>query len=81
MVERDTTPDAHRVQLEVLRRLGPARRGELALSMSEDLRRVALEQIAKRSPDLDERGRIRALVALLHGEELARKAFPDLTSL
>jgi hypothetical protein len=75
MIERDTTPEAHRVQIEVLRRMGPARRASLTLAMSEDLRRLTLERIAARSPALDSRARIRALVALLHGEEIARKAF------
>jgi hypothetical protein len=77
MVERDTTPEAHRVQLDVLRRMGPARRASLALAMSEGVRRIALDRIASGSPQLDERGRLRALVALLHGEELARKAFAE----
>ena len=77
MVERDTTPDAHRVQIEVLRRMGPARRARLSLSMSEDARHLALEGIAKRRPELDARGRIRALVALLYGEAIAQKAFAE----
>lgn len=75
MVERDTTPEAHRVQIEVLRRLGPSHRGRMAVSMSEEMHEMARARIAKERPHLDERGQVRALVALLYGEPLAAKAF------
>jgi hypothetical protein len=75
MVERDTTPEAHRVQIQVLRRLGPLRRGAIAASMSEDMREMTRARIARDNPNLDERGQVRALVALLYGESLAAKAF------
>lgn len=77
MVERDTSPDADRVQLEVLRKLGPERRAALALSMSDDARRIARDRLRERSPSLDHRDETRALVALFYGEELAAKAFPS----
>ncbi len=75
MVERDTSPEAHRVQIEVLRRLGPGRRGAMAASMSEDMHEMVRARIARENPDLDPRGQLRALVALLYGESLAAKAF------
>lgn len=77
MIERDTSPDAHRVQIEVLQRMGAARRAKLCLTMSEDVRRIALERIAERCPELDSRGRVRALVALLYGESIAHAAFSE----
>jgi hypothetical protein len=75
VVERDTSPEAHRVQLEVLRRLGESGRGALAIGMSDDMRQLLIERIAREQPHLDERGRVRALVAFLYGEPLAAKAF------
>jgi hypothetical protein len=37
-VERDTTPEAARIQADVQRRLGPARRLDIAFAMSEGVR-------------------------------------------
>jgi len=74
-VERDTSPEAHRVQLDVLRRLGERGRGAMAVGMTEDIREVVRLRIAREQPNLDERGIARALVAVLYGEQLAVKAF------
>jgi hypothetical protein len=75
VADRDTSADAAAVQVEVLRRLGPARRAEIALGMSEDMRGLVRARIDRDHPELDERGRVRALVAYLYGEDLAAKAF------
>lgn len=79
MIERDTSEEAHAIQIDVLRRLGPARRGSLAASMSEDMHEMVRARIARENPHLDERGQVRALVALLYGECLAAKAFGPMT--
>lgn len=55
--------------------MGPSRRGAVAIEMSEDIRRVAEERIAREHPHLDRRGQVRALVSQLYGEALAAKAF------
>jgi hypothetical protein len=75
VVELDTSAEADRVQLEVLRRLGPSGRAALTLGMSQDMRRIIQDRIARECPHLDQRGRTRALVAYLYGEPLAAKAF------
>jgi hypothetical protein len=52
-------------------------RSELALRMSDDIRRVAAEGIKQRHPEYSERDVRRALVALLYGKDAAAKVWPD----
>lgn len=73
---RDTTEDAHRVQIEVLRRLGPVRRVELALEMSDESRRASLDGIRRRHPEYTDEEARHALFRLLHGDATFRAAWP-----
>jgi hypothetical protein len=57
--------------------MSPAKRSELALRMSDDLRQIAAEGIRKRHPSYSERDVRRALVALLYGAETAAKVWPN----
>jgi hypothetical protein len=61
----DTTPEAHAVQLELYRRLGPARCLELAA-----------DGIRARHPEYDEAQVRWALFRLLHGDATFRAAWP-----
>jgi hypothetical protein len=63
----DTTDEARRVHAAALRSLGPDRRTELALQMSDDLRRVTLEGLRERNPSLTEPELIELLITLWHG--------------
>ncbi len=71
-MNRDTSPEAERVQADVLRRLGPSRRLEIALAMSEELRSLVEERLRRQHPDLDEPGLRRALIEELYGIRLGR---------
>lgn len=75
MAARDTSRDADRVQLAVLRKIGDERRAALALRMSDDARMIARERFRVAQPEADRRAETRALVALFYGEELAARAF------
>lgn len=55
--------------------MGPARRGAVAVELSEDMRRITEERIAREHPHLDRRSQLRVLVSQLYGETLAVKAF------
>jgi hypothetical protein len=69
----DTSPDARRVQVELLRAAGPARRGQLAVSLSQTTRELALAALRRVHPDLSEQ-EIRLRFAEVHyGRELADK--------
>jgi hypothetical protein len=73
---RDTSPAAHEVQMNWLRRLTPEARFELAAQMSEDCRAIARAGIAARHPEYTEEELTFALYRLLLGDELFRRAWP-----
>ena len=72
----DTSQDAHEFQVRLYRAMTPEQRSELAMRMSDDVRRVTAEGIRQRHPDYSERDVRRALVALLYGRDAAAKVWP-----
>jgi len=76
MRQRDTSREAYERQLALYRAMTPERRSELALEMSDDVRRIAAEGIKRRHPEYSERDVRRALVALLYGKDAASKVWP-----
>lgn len=67
----DTSHEARRIQLQLLRNASPSRRLQLALSLSQTTRELALGALRRRHPELSER-EIRLRFAELHyGRELA----------
>lgn len=72
----DTAAREHAAHMAVYRRLGAARRLELAAEMSEDARRVTLAGIGARHPDYCPEDRLWALRRLLLGDELFGRAWP-----
>lgn len=76
MRARDTSQEAHELQARLYRAMTPGQRSELALRMSDDIRRVAAEGIKQRHPDYSERDIRRVLVALLYGKEAALNVWP-----
>jgi hypothetical protein len=50
MRARDTSPEAHAVQLRVYARMGSQRRVELAFEMSEQAREMAIDGVRERNP-------------------------------
>jgi hypothetical protein len=66
----DTSPEAHRVQCAIWRRMTPSERVRAAADMSEDARRITLAGIAHRRPELSPRQRLHELVRLMHGVAL-----------
>ncbi len=51
----DTTPEAREVQTAVYRRMGGARRVEIAFELSELVRDLARARIRKQHPSFDDR--------------------------
>ena len=76
MLPRDTTAAAHDVQLRWLRQLTPAARVELAVEMSEDTRTVARAGILARHPEYSAADLAFALLRLIVGDDLFRRAWP-----
>jgi hypothetical protein len=75
---RDTSQQAHDHRLRLYRAMSPVQRSELALRMSDDLRRIAAEGIRARHPGYSDREVRRALVAVFYGAETAAKVWPGL---
>jgi hypothetical protein len=71
-VIRDTSPEAERVQAEILRQLGPSRRLEIAIAMSEEARSLVRQRLRQQHPELDEAGLSRALIEELYGIDVGR---------
>ncbi|MFH1716445.1 MAG: hypothetical protein ABIF19_03770 [Planctomycetota bacterium] len=66
----DTTIESARKEYEILRRLGPEVRAEMAFEMSDNLRSVVEAGVRLRHPDFDE-GKVRLeVVRLMIGDKL-----------
>jgi hypothetical protein len=76
VLPRDTSTEAHAVQMAWLRRLSPAARVELAVRMSEETRDLARAGIAARHPEYSDEDVTLALLRLLLGDDLFRRAWP-----
>ncbi|MCB9688080.1 MAG: hypothetical protein H6735_23775 [Alphaproteobacteria bacterium] len=73
----DTSNAAHAAQVAAWGRMGPQRRLETALRMSDDLRLVALAGIRHRHPEYAVEDARWALWRFILGDELFGRAFPD----
>jgi hypothetical protein len=76
MRPRDTARKSHAVQIDVYRRLGAARRSDLAAGMSEDTRQLSRAGIRSRHPGYSDDEVELALCRLLYGDDLFRRAWP-----
>jgi hypothetical protein len=73
---RDTRPEAARIQHEIWRRMGGARRVELALQMSEEAREVAIAGVRARHPEYSADQALHALLRVQLGDALYEQAWP-----
>ena len=78
MPARDTSQRAHDHQIRLYRAMSAEQRSELALRMSDDLRRLAAEGIRARHPEYSDAEVRRALVAVFYGADAAAKVWPGL---
>lgn len=69
----DTHPKARRVQIELLRQLGPQQRLEKAIEFTDTVLRRAKTGIARVRPELSERERSLLFVEVHYGRELANR--------
>ena len=81
-IMRTQSPDTHlqaeRVQIELLREAGTARRLALTFSLTQTALELSREGIRQQYPALSERERQVKFVALCYGEDLARRLHTDL---
>jgi hypothetical protein len=69
----DTTPDAHRKQIEILRKMSPERRALMSFELSDNVRQIAIAGIKKQHPTFTETQTKRELLRRLVGDELFQK--------
>lgn len=69
----DTNSKAQQVQVEVLRRLGPARRFAMAMQMSSDVRRISVEAERRRHPEYSAAEAVQAVARRTWGTDLAKR--------
>ena len=67
----DTDPESERVQLDLLRRAGPGRRAQMALSLSGEVIGLARRAIQRSLPEASQEEVQVRLVALQYGPELS----------
>jgi hypothetical protein len=70
-IPNDTHPDAHRVQISLLRRMSVDRRGQMGSMLSNQGRWRTRQAIARASPELSEQEREWFLIELAYGRVIA----------
>ncbi|HEY7127969.1 MAG TPA: hypothetical protein VH540_28835 [Ktedonobacterales bacterium] len=69
----DTSPEAERVQIELLRKATLAQRFALVSSLSYTTRQLALRAVQRAHPEASEEEARLLLIALCYGDELANR--------
>lgn len=69
----DTHPEAEKVQIEILRRMGATRRSQLTLSLTRAALRMSRAAVARACPDLGPDELKVKLVELNYGRDLAMR--------
>lgn len=77
-ISRDTTLEAARVEFSILRKIGMDGRGRMAIELSDNLRATVEAGVRQRHPEYDDNMVKLAALRLAIGDELFRKAYPDL---
>jgi len=73
----DTAPEAEKVQIEIFRRMGPEKRLEAAIGLSQTCRKLLIEGVRRRHPEYDERKIRLAVIRLMLPEKLFLAAYPE----
>ena len=77
MRSMDTTAEAEQVQLEIFRRMGPEKRLEAGIALSQMCRKLLAEGVRRRHPEYDEREIKLATIRLTLPEDLFLAAYPE----
>lgn len=76
-ISTDTSAQAERVQLDILRKIGITGRAQMTFQLSNNLRAVTEAGIRQRHPDYDDQMVKLAVIRLTVGDKLFRQAFGD----
>jgi hypothetical protein len=73
----DTTPESERIQFEVFRRMGPEKRLQAAIALSQTCRQLLAEGVRRRHPEYDEWQIRLAVIRLRLPEKVFFAAYPE----
>ncbi len=76
-IPKDTTLEAYRAQIQVLRRMGPEGRLRRMAALNRGMRRTLEAGIRHRHPDYDENQIKLARIRLMVGDEIFKRLLPD----
>ena len=74
----DTSPEAERVQIELIRKAPPAKRFGLARSLSQSLIQASRQTIRRLHPELSQEELDLLFIELYYGKDLADRVRADL---
>lgn len=80
-LDLDTSPEAARIQLDVIRRMPSERRARTLTDLCCMVDTLAEAELRRRYPEASNREVFLRLVARRLGADLARKAFPEIGSM
>ena len=81
MIPADTTIEAIRKQIEVLRRMGPEARLKMAFELSDNLRNIVEAGVRERHSDYDEQQIRQEVLRLMIGDRLYLEVFGEKTEI
>ena len=68
----DTTRDAHKIQIEILRKMMPEKRALISFELNDNVRQNVISGIRKLHPDFTKQQIIKEVLRKCYGEELFR---------
>lgn len=78
MIPADTTIEAVRKQIAILRRMGPEVRLKTAFELSDKLRDIVEAGVRERNPSYDEQRIKQEVLRLMIGNALYKQIYPDI---
>ena len=73
----DTTLNAEKVQIDILRRMKPEQRLQIAVNLARTTRRLLMEGVRMRHPNYSEEQVRLATIRLILKDDLFLSAYPD----
>jgi hypothetical protein len=80
-LDLDTSPEAARIQIELIRRMSSDRRARTLTDLCRMVDTLAEAELRRKYPDATDREVFLRLVARRLGSDLARRAFPEIKPL
>ena len=74
---KDTLPEMERIQIELLRKIPPDRKGKIILEFIEFQRKLLIEGIKARHPEYSEEEIFYAFKRVILGDKLYEKVYPE----